>query len=247
MKNEHFVMLPLPAGHFHSTACQTPLSFSTTKSCEVDGESVNALPQPKARDDKENISKRLQTKTTSMKDIQAARNEILRWRTARLQEINESEYEDHTKLLQKEMIHHRELKLLQKVDAMEKEYALGTRKRKIDSHLQKLSCDQVWQLQSGPCLIESQTTIYRQKLAKMYQSLEDYRSQKARQRIVVLNDAELLLTTINGSQDVVDLLKRERDMLERNMSKCLSGLRERMLNLCLRIVEQETGKISQNL
>lgn len=196
MKNEHFVMLPHPADHFQSTACQTPLSFSTTKGCEMDGESVNTLPQPNAKDDKENISKRLQTKTTSMKDIIAARNEILRWRTAKLQEINESEYEDHTKLLQKEMIHHRELKLLQKVDAMEKEYALGTRKRKIDSHLQNLSCDQVWQLQSGPCLIESQTTIYRQKLAKMYQSLEDYRSQKGEKSTTLIDEGRLICLLI---------------------------------------------------
>ena len=183
MKNEHFVMLPRPEGHFQSTACQTPLSFSTTshlqsKSCEMNTETRNTLSHPNARDDDENISKRLQTKTASMKDIKAARDEILRWRTVKLQEINESEYEDHTKFLQKEMIHHRELKLLQKVDAMEKECALGTRKRKIDRHLHKLSCDQVWQLQSGPCLIESQTSIHRKKLALVYQSLEDFGSQK---------------------------------------------------------------------
>ena len=189
MKNEHFVMIPRPADHFQSTATQTPLSFSTTshlhKSCEMNDES------------NEDISKKLQTKTTLMKDIKAARNEILRWRTVKLQEINESEYEDDTRLLQKEMIHHRELKLLQKVDAMEKDYALSTRKRKIDCHLHKLSCDQVWELQSGPCLVESQTIIHRKNLALMYRSLEDYGSQKGEKCVTLCDERRLACLLIS--------------------------------------------------
>ena len=43
------------------------------------------------------------------------------------------------------------------------------------------------------------------------------------------------------TKDVIELIDRERELLKRNIYQSLSGLRERMLNLYLQVIEKETG------
>jgi len=48
--------------------------------------------------------------------------------------------------------------------------------------------------------------------------------------------------SIPGAKDAIELIHRECDLLNRSIFQSLSGLRERMLNLFLQVIEKETGK-----
>jgi hypothetical protein len=63
-------------------------------------------------------------------------------------------------------------------------------------------------------------------------------------RLGHLVEAKTMLESISipGAKDTIELIHRECDLLNRNMSQSLSGLRERMLNLFLQVIERETGK-----
>ncbi len=72
------------------------------------------------------------------------------------------------------------------------------------------------------------------------------KSKIATERLEVLAASKRVVDTINvpAAKELIELINRERDMLNRSMTCSLSGLRTRSLNLFLRIIEDEGNNMS---
>lgn len=245
---EHFC----DASSTSSTATQTNLTIKYSYENELANRSVKENMKQKECGNAENenesevlLHRRLNPK--SKEDFKNLHEDIEKWRDMKLKELD-NDQEKMTKKDRAEFwqrIIDDELKLLQKVESLRTAGRKNYSKQKVQRYLDDMSNDIVWETNSGEQIrVEFSSKRYASKLAHMYITLRDFDRQEVTTRLGHLVEAKTMLESISipGAKDTIELIHRECDLLNRNMSQSLSGLRERMLNLFLQVIERETGK-----
>eukprot|EP00831_Metopus_contortus_P021407 TRINITY_DN1956_c0_g1_i5.p1 TRINITY_DN1956_c0_g1~~TRINITY_DN1956_c0_g1_i5.p1 ORF type:complete len:526 (-),score=131.84 TRINITY_DN1956_c0_g1_i5:45-1622(-) len=191
---------------------------------------------------KKEIERRMHPK--SAEDFEILRNELDAWRENETKKIKDAgkagelSEEEMQKALHQLLI--KETKLLQTIDRLKNTATVINREERIDKMLKAMSAPKMWKRTDGRFTeVTTPLTTRAKELMELYNGLKmPFLSIDERLDILLhvkwtVNEFDCSLT-----RDIVDLIDREADMLNRGRSeKSLEGLRKRLCNLFLQFIE----------
>jgi len=174
-------------------------------------------------------------------DFEILYNELEAWRlqeTTRINEEPDLEEADRLEALQQLLL--KEQKLLQTIDRLRMQANDENRDKRIRSTLQLMSAPKRWQMSDGEVAqVHTPFTTRAKELMELYNGLR-LPLLTIDERLDVLLHVKWTVKEFdcNLTRDVVELIDREADMLNRGRSETsLSGLRKRLANLFLQFIE----------
>jgi len=177
----------------------------------------------------------------SYEDFEILYNELEAWRLQETRAINEELAEDEAARLEAlQQLLLKEQKLLQTIDRLRLQANDENRDKRIRTTLQFMSAPKRWQMSDGEvCQVHTPFTTRAKELMELYNGLR-LPLLTIDERLDVLLHVKWTVKEFdcNLTRDVVELIDREADMLNRGRSEAsLQGLRKRLANLFLQFIE----------
>ena len=174
-------------------------------------------------------------------DFEILYNELEAWRlheTARIKAAEEMNEVEKAEALQQLLL--KEQKLLQTIDRLRQQADSENRDKRIRSTLQLMSAPKRWQMSDGEVAqVHTPFTTRAKELMELYNGLR-LPMLTIDERLDVLLHVKWTVKEFdcNLTRDIVELIDREADMLNRGRSESsLTGLRKRLANLFLQFIE----------
>eukprot|EP00908_Phaeocystis_cordata_P015653 Transcript_2683.p1 GENE.Transcript_2683~~Transcript_2683.p1 ORF type:complete len:517 (-),score=265.92 Transcript_2683:76-1626(-) len=187
---------------------------------------------------KREIQRRMHPQTFS--DFEVLYNELEAWRLQETKRINEAAADEQERLELLAQLLQKEQKLLQTIDRLRLQASDENRDKHIRWMLQLMSSPKRWQMSDGEVAqVHTPFTTRAKELMELYNGLM-LPLLTVDERLDVLLHVKWTVKEFdcNLSRDIVELIDREADMLNRGRSEAsLSGLRKRLANLFLQFIE----------
>jgi len=176
----------------------------------------------------------------SRADFQILYNELEAWRRQETYRINSERIPEHERLESLSQLLLKEQKLLQTIDRLRLQASDENRDKRIRSTLQLMASPKRWQMSDGEVAqVHTPFTTRAKELMELYNGLR-LSLLSIDERLDVLLHVKWTVKEFdcNLTRDVVELIDREADMLNRGRKEdSLLGLRARMANLFLQFIE----------
>lgn len=177
----------------------------------------------------------------TFQDFEILYNELEAWRVQETRRINEEQGFDEAERLEAlQQLLLKEQKLLQTIDRLKLQADDENRDKRIRSTLQLMSAPKRWQMSDGEVAqVHTPFTTRAKELMELYNGLR-LPLLTIDERLDVLLHVKWTVKEFdcNLTRDVVELIDREADMLNRGRSESsLHGLRKRLANLFLQFIE----------
>jgi hypothetical protein len=177
----------------------------------------------------------------SFEDFEILYNELEAWRLQETRHINdEFAHDEEARLAALQQLLLKEQKLLQTIDRLRLQADEENRDKRIRSTLQLMSAPKRWQMSDGEVAqVHTPFTTRAKELMELYNGLR-LPLLTIDERLDVLLHVKWTVKEFdcNLTRDIVELIDREADMLNRGRSEAsLSGLRKRLANLFLQFIE----------
>lgn len=199
-------------------------------------EEARKFEEAKHRDE---INRRMHPRSAG--DFGILYRELEMWRCKETERIHGStllSVEEKARAL--EQLLHKETKLLQTIDRLKITANHKNKQEKIEKLLKKMANPKNWQIDEGRVVeVHTPFTTRAKELMDLYNGLK-MPNLNIDERLDVLLHTKWTVKEFdcNLSREIVDLIDREADMLNRGRSeKSLEGLRKRLVNLFLQFVE----------
>lgn len=187
----------------------------------------------------------------SQKDFEILYNELEDWRlseTARIKRTSKTKAERRLGMIE---VLRKETKVLQVIDRLKHTAAKENQKKHIAKKLEKMANPKVLKNYDGEVtLVETPFTVRAAELMDLYHSLNTA-NVSVDERLDVLLHVKWTVKEFDCilTRDIVELIDREGDMLNRGRSdRALEGLRKRLANLFLQFIETpEFNPLASNL
>lgn len=188
---------------------------------------------------KEEIERRMHPKKE--KDFEILYEELEAWRLSETKKIKAStELKDEEKKLALQQLLYKETKILQQIDRLKITANVANKEEKINKFLKAMSDPKNWE-RSDERMTEVHTpfTTRAKELMDLYNGLKlPYLSIDERLDVLLHTKWTVREFDCNLTREIVDLIDREADMLNRGRSEAsLEGLRKRLANLFLQFIE----------
>ena len=177
----------------------------------------------------------------SFEDFEILYNELEAWRLQETRHINDEFAADEpARLAALQQLLLKEQKLLQTIDRLRLQADDENRDKRIRSTLQLMSAPKRWQMSDGEVAqVHTPFTTRAKELMELYNGLR-LPLLTIDERLDVLLHVKWTVKEFdcNLTRDIVELIDREADMLNRGRSEAsLAGLRKRLANLFLQFIE----------
>jgi len=187
---------------------------------------------------KQEIERRMHPRTFD--DFEILYNELENWRQHETQRINNAGMEERERLAALAQLLHKETKLLQTIDRLKLSANKENREERIKSVLELMAAPKKWQMSDGEVAeVHTPFTTRAKELLELHRGL-DLPKLTIDERLDVLLHVKWTVKEFdcNLTREVVDLIDREADLLNRGRSEdSLGGLRKRITNLFLQFIE----------
>ena len=188
---------------------------------------------------KEEIERRMHP--TKGKDFEILYNELEAWRlneTKKIKGSTELKPEEKKRAL-KELLH-KETKILQQIDKLKIQANGKNKTEKINNFLRAMSDPKLWKRSDGRFTeVHTPFSTRAKELMDLYNGLRlPFLSTDDRLDVLLHTKWTVKEFDCNLTREIVDLIDREADMLNRGRSETsLEGLRKRLSNLYLQFIE----------
>lgn len=188
---------------------------------------------------KQEIERRMHPKKE--RDFEILYEELEAWRLSETKKIKAStELKDEEKKLALQQLLYKETKILQQIDRLKITANVANKEDKINKFLKAMSDPKSWK-RSDERFTEVHTpfTTRAKELMDLYNGLKlPYLSIDERLDVLLHTKWTVREFDCNLTREIVDLIDREADMLNRGRSEAsLEGLRKRLANLFLQFIE----------
>jgi len=176
----------------------------------------------------------------SREDFEILYNELEAWRVQETRRIQDESHDEAERLDALQQLLLKEQKLLQTIDRLRLQADDENRDKRIRSLLQMMAAPKRWQMSDGEVAqVHTPFTTRAKELMELYNGLR-LPLLTIDERLDVLLHVKWTVKEFdcNLTRDVVELIDREADMLNRGRSETsLVGLRKRLANLFLQFIE----------
>jgi len=173
-------------------------------------------------------------------DFDILYSELEAWRAQETRRINTESTSEEERLAALQQLVLKEQKLLQTIDRLRLQADEENRDKRIRSVLQLMSAPKRWQMSDGEIAqVHTPFTTRAKELMELYNGLR-LPLLTIDERLDVLLHVKWTVKEFdcNLTRDIVELIDREADMLNRGRSESsLAGLRKRLANLFLQFIE----------
>merc|ERR1712028_35765 len=187
---------------------------------------------------KQEIERRMHPRTFD--DFEILYNELENWRQHETQRINNAGMEERERLAALAQLLHKGTKLLQTIDRLKLSANKENREERIKSVLELMAAPKKWQMSDGETAeVHTPFTTRARELLELHRGL-NLPLLTIDERLDVLLHVKWTVKEFdcNLTREVVDLIDREADLLNRGRSEgSLDGLRRRTANLFLQFIE----------
>lgn len=184
------------------------------------------------------VERRMHPKT--FEDFNVLCTELEAWRLNESKRISESGLDEATRRAAQRELLHKETKLLQTIDKLKIQAHTSNRDAKIKKRLESMAQPKVWAQNDGETTtVHTPFTTRAKELMDLYSGLR-LPLLTVDERLDVLLHVKWTVKEFdcNLTREVVDLIDREADMLNRGRpEKSFQGLRRRLANLFLQFIE----------
>lgn len=184
---------------------------------------------------KEEIERRMHPKKG--KDFEILYNELEAWRLNETKKIKSSaELTADEKALALQQLLHKETKILQQIDRLKIQANTKNKQEKISNFLRAMSDPKLWKRTDGRFTeVHTPFSTRAKELMDLYNGLRlPFLSTDERLDVLLHTKWTVKEFDCNLTREIVDLIDREADMLNRGRSETsLEGLRKRLSNLFL--------------
>jgi hypothetical protein len=184
---------------------------------------------------KEEIERRMHPKTP--KDFEILYNELEQWRLNETKKIkNSTELKDDEKALAKQQLLNKETKILQQIDRLKIQASGKNKTEKVGNFLRAMSDPKLWKRSDGRFTeVHTPFSTRAKELMDLYNGLRlPFLSTDERLDVLLHTKWTVKEFDCNLTREIVDLIDREADMLNRGRTETsLEGLRLRLSNLFL--------------
>jgi len=173
-------------------------------------------------------------------DFEILYNELEAWRLQETRRINSERLAEHERLEALSHLLLKEQKLLQTIDRLRLQANDENRDKRIRSTLQLMSSPKRWLMSDGEVAqVHTPFTTRAKELMELYNGLRlPFLSIDERLDVLLHVKWTVKEFDCNLTRDIVELIDREADMLNRGRSEAsLQGLRTRLANLFLQFIE----------
>jgi hypothetical protein len=188
---------------------------------------------------KEEIERRMHPK--KCKDFDILYNELEVWRLNETKKIKGSqELSEEEKRLALQQLLHKETKILQQIDRLKIQAGGKNKTEKITNFLRAMSDPKLWLRTDGRYTeVHTPYSTRAKELMDLYNGLRlPFLSTDERLDVLLHTKWTVKEFDCNLSREIVDLIDREADMLNRGRGETsLEGLRKRLSNLFLQFIE----------
>merc|ERR1719183_1285621 len=176
----------------------------------------------------------------SFEDFSVLYKELEAWRLSEAKRIATSDFDEATRRSAQRELLQKETKLLQTIDKLKIQAHTQNRDAKIKKRLESMSQPKVWaQCDGETTTVHTPFTTRAKELMDLYSGLR-LPLLTVDERLDVLLHVKWTVKEFdcNLTREVVDLIDREADMLNRGRpEKSFHGLRKRLANLFLQFIE----------
>merc|ERR1719265_1790905 len=187
---------------------------------------------------KREVERRMHPRT--FEDFNVLYKELEAWRLSESKRIGNSEFDEATRRAAQRELLQKETKLLQTIDKLKIQANAQNRDAKIKKTLESMAKPMVWAQNDGETTtVHTPFTTRAKELMDLYSGLR-LPLLTVDERLDVLLHVKWTVKEFdcNLTRELVDLIDREADMLNRGRSeKSLEGLRKRVANLFLQFIE----------
>ena len=184
---------------------------------------------------KEEIERRMHPKKG--KDFEILYNELEAWRLNETKKIKGStELKEEDKKLALKLLLHKETKILQQIDRLKIQAGGKNKAEKINNFLRAMSDPKLWKRTDGRFTeVHTPFSTRAKELMDLYNGLRlPFLSTDERLDVLLHTKWTVKEFDCNLTREIVDLIDREADMLNRGSGETsLEGLRKRLSNLFL--------------
>jgi hypothetical protein len=188
---------------------------------------------------KEEVERKLHPRTDA--DFDILYSELDAWRLKETEKIkNAKELNDQEKKAALHKLLNKETNLLQEIDKLKVKAHFINREQRINKLLENMAAPKLWKRSDGRMTeVHKPETIRAKELMDLYNGLKmPFLSIDERLDILLHTKWTVKEFDCNLTTEIVDLIDREADMLNRGRSeKSLEGLRKRLCNLFLQFIE----------
>lgn len=188
---------------------------------------------------KQEVERRLHPKKG--KDFDILFNELEAWRLNETKKIkNSTELNEEEKKLAMQQLLNKETKILQKIDRLKITASDKNKQEKISNFLRAMSDPKLWKRSDGRFTeVHTPFSTRAKELMDLYNGLRlPFLSTDERLDVLLHTKWTVKEFDCNLTREIVDLIDREADMLNRGRSETsLEGLRKRLSNLFLQFIE----------
>jgi hypothetical protein len=185
------------------------------------------------------LTKRLNPK--SKNDILRLRSELELWSNDRRRSIEKNnQYSLIQKREKRKQLLENELKIRSKISSLGKKVMENEKADDLEKYFATLTSPKWWNLSDGSVIhVETTKSQVITQSIELYRLLAAYEKHTTKERIDLLYEVQSKLGEFptSTSKDIVELLKREIDSLTRNITSGLRGLRQRMLHLFIKMLD----------
>jgi|TARA_B110000285_G_scaffold190166_1_gene217270 hypothetical protein len=175
------------------------------------------------------------------KDFDILYNELEVWRLNETKKIKGSqELDEEEKRLALQQLLHKETKILQQIDRLKIQAGGKNKTEKITNFLRAMSDPKLWLRNDGRYTeVHTPYSTRAKELMDLYNGLRlPFLSTDERLDVLLHTKWTVKEFDCNLSREIVDLIDREADMLNRGRGEAsLEGLRKRLSNLFLQFIE----------
>eukprot|EP00742_Colponemidia_sp_Colp-10_P002456 GILJ01002618.1.p1 GENE.GILJ01002618.1~~GILJ01002618.1.p1 ORF type:complete len:632 (+),score=127.59 GILJ01002618.1:43-1896(+) len=187
---------------------------------------------------KQEIERRMHPR--SFQDFEILYNELEAWRVNETDRIKSSTLTTEEKKIALEQLLHKETKLLQTIDRLKIAASKHNKEDRMKSTLSEMSAPKKWTMKDGRFTeVHTPFTTRAKELYDLFTGLK-MPLLSIDERLDVLLHVKWTVKEFdcNLTREIVDLIDREADMLNRGRSeRSLEGLRKRLSNLFLQFIE----------
>lgn len=188
---------------------------------------------------KQEIERRMHPKKE--KDFEILYEELEAWRLSETKKIKAStELKEEEKKLALQQLLYKETKILQQIDRLKITANIANKEDKINKFLKAMSDPKHWKRSDNRFTeVHTPFTTRAKELMDLYNGLKlPYLSIDERLDVLLHTKWTVREFDCNLTREIVDLIDREADMLNRGRSEAsLEGLRKRLANLFLQFIE----------
>ena len=175
------------------------------------------------------------------KDFEILYNELEAWRLNETKKIKAStELKEEEKKTALQQLLHKEVKILQQIDRLKIQAGGKNKSEKITNFLRAMSDPKLWKRSDGRFTeVHTPFSTRAKELMDLYNGLRmPFLGTDERLDILLHTKWTVKEFDCNLTREIVDLIDREADLLNRGRSEAsLEGLRKRLCNLFLQFIE----------